>query len=309
MGERMVVADMDRVEIYNHKLSELRQSFFESPDGGKLVSSKLPHIIGDLRTYVSHGSKQSKSVLGQALHLSSLLACHRMDYGTCLRDLNEMIDCACDLHDVDMEVTALIRQGLVSYYQFKPTQRHYTFRRARPLVEKIQSPLIRKQVFFGYAESIASSGQTELAGVERYFEAERHFDIAESLSVPSDDPGHVYFRWNHVMQATHRARFLVAHRKSRDAVELLKEVYNHDATPDNVEVLSILAQAYCHMILRQEGEDSFERACFFMEALVDAAKRMGSALHHSQAQVHYEFLMLSKWHREASERLLHVVAF
>ncbi len=304
-----MVATSDMVETLEQEIAQLRRSFFESPDGLKIGTRELPPLIDKLRSCISYEEARGNRLLGQVLHLSSLPACHRMDYGTCLRDLNEMIDCARDLHDVDMEAAALIQQGRVSYYQFKPTQRYSAFRRAMQLVEKIQSPLLRARVFFGYAESIEASGQTELVGVERYFEAERHFDMAQSLSVPEDDPGHTYVRWNHVTQATHRARFLVAHRKSRDAVELLKEVYSHDATPDNVEVLSILAQAYCHMILRQEGEDSFERACFFLEALVDAAKRMGSVLHHSQAQIHYEFLMLSKWQRLASSRLLHVVAF
>jgi len=305
----MVVANMDMIEIYNQKLSDLRHRFFERPDGGMLVGDGLLPLIEHLRTYASYGDRPSKSVLGQALHLSSLLACHRMDYGTCLRELNEMIDCARDLRDLDMEVVALIQQGMLYYYQLLPCQRHSVFHHAMQLVDKIHSPLIRARVLYGYAESRAASGQVELAGVARYFEAERYFDMAESLSVPDDDPGHAYIRWNHVTGAIHRARFFVARCRCREAVELLKEVYNHDATPDNVEVLSLLAQAYCHMVLRRQGEDSFEQVCFFVEALVDAAKRMGSVLHHWQAQVHYEFLMLSKWHREASERLLHVVVF
>jgi hypothetical protein len=133
--------------------------------------------------------------------------------------------------------------------------------------------------------------------------------MAESVSVPDDDPGRAYIRWNHVTWAIHRARFFVARRKCGNAVELLKEMYSHDATLDNVEVLSILAQAYCHMIHRLQGGDSFERACFFMEALVDAAKRVGSLLYHSQAQLHYEFLVLSKYYRDESQYLSHVVAF
>ncbi len=305
----MVVADMNMVETHNQKLSELRQRFFEHPDGGKLASDQLPQIIGDLRTYASYGSKQSKRVLGLALHLSSILSCHRMDYGTCLQESNEMIDYARDLDDVDMEAAALIQQGLLYYYEFRPCQRYATFRRAVQLVSKIKSPLIRARVFFGYAESIAASGQVELDGVQRYFEAERYLALAESVSVPDDDPGCAYIRSNNLTQAIHWARFLVANRQSREAIELLTGVWSRDATPDNVEVLSVLAQASSHVILRRPTEDSFERACFFIETLIDTAKRMESPLHHSQAQICYEFLMLSKWHREFSKRLSHVVAF
>jgi hypothetical protein len=187
------------------------------------------------------------------------------------------------------------------------------------LIKNIPSPLLRLRVLYGYAESTAASGQVELAGVQRSFEAQRYFDMAESLSVPDDDPGLAYFWHNRITHAIHRARFLVAHRQCQEAVELLVQISGRDAisenaevldaTPSNVEVLSILVQAYTHLVLRRQGEDSFERACFFIKALVDAAERMGSVLHHSQAQVDYEFLMQSKWHREASQCLSHVVAF
>jgi hypothetical protein len=309
MGEQMVVADMDMVETHNKKLSDLRQRFFEHPDGGKLASDTLPHIIGDLRTYASYGSKQSKRVLGLALHLSSILSCYRMDYGTCLQESNEMINYAHDLGDIDMEAAALIQQGMLSYYAFRPSLRHATFRRAMHLLKEVQSPLIHARVLYGYAESIAASGQVELDGVQRYFEAEGSLERAESVLISENDPGHTYIRWNHVTQAIHRARFLVARRKCDQAVELLTDISSREATPLNVEVLSMLAQAYCHMILRRPTEDSFERTCFFLSALVDASQRMGSRLHHSLAQTHYELLMRSKWHREFSKRLLHVVAF
>jgi hypothetical protein len=305
----MVVADTNMIEMYNQKLSELRQNFFERSDGAKLASNELPPLIEKLRTFAMDGSKPAKRVLGRALHLSSLLACHRMDYGTFLHELNEMIDYARDLRDGDMEAAALIRQGLLYSYEFRPCQHHYAFHRAMQLLNKVQSPLVRACVLYGYAESLAASGQVKLAGVQRYFEAERHFERAESVSVPNDDPGHAYIHENSVARAIHRARFFVARSRCREAVELLTEMYSHDATPDNVEVLSLLAQAYAHLVLRQQGEDSFERACFFIETLVDTAKHMGSRLYHSQAQIYYEFLMLSKYHHNASKCLLHVVAF
>ena len=214
------------------------------------------------------------------------------------------------------------------------------FFRAMQLVEKIQSPLIRKHVFLGYIQNVSvtefiqkikeipdilffsdtfaentstTSKAGELLGkaavpgqADRVVEC--YLDMAESLFMSDDDPGHAYIRENSVTRATHRARFFVTRGMPSKAVELLTGIYNRDATPDNVEVLSLLAQAYSHMVLRRE-EDSFERVCFFVEALVDVSRRMESQLHHSQAQISYEFLMLSKWHREFSERLSHVVAF
>ncbi len=337
----MVVADMDIVETCHQQLSKLRQCFFERPDGVKLASDELPRIIGDLRTYTSYdGNNQSKRVLGQALHLSSILSCYRMDYGACLRALNEMIDYARDLSDADMEAAALIQQGLLYYYEFRPSLRRSTFFRATQLMEKIQSPLIRERVFLGYVEnmsvtefiqkvkatpdllfffntsadknSITSKLEELLSKAAVPGQADRvvewYLDMAESLFVSGDDPGYAYIRENSVTRATHRARFFVTRGMPSKAVELLTGIYNRDATPDNVEVLSLLAQAYSHMVLRRE-EDSFERVCFFVEALVDVSRRMESQLHHSQAQISYEFLMLSKWHREFSERLSHVVAF
>jgi hypothetical protein len=200
-------------------------------------------------------------------------------------------------------------RGLLYSYEFRPCQQHYAFHQAMQLLDKVQSPLIRACVLFGYAESLAASGQVELAGVQRHFEAERHFDMAESVSVPDDDPGHAYIHENSVARAIHRARFFVARSRCREAVELLAEMSSRDATPANVEVLSLLAQAHTHLVLRQQGEDSFERACFFIETLVDTAKRMDSILYHFQAQIYYELLMLSKYHQNASQCLLHVVAF
>ncbi len=305
----MVVADMDLVETHHQKVSEFRQRFFESPGGVRLASSGLPRLIGDLRSSASSGDKPSKRLLGQALYLSSILSCYRMDYGTCLQESNEMIDYARDLDDADMEVAALIQQGMLAYYELRPSLRHATFRRARLLLEKVESPLIHACVLYGYAESIAASGHVELDGVQRYFEAEGYLERAESLLISENDPGHAYIRWNHVTQAIHRARFLVARSECGKAVELLADISRRDATPENVEVLAILAQAYCHMLLRRPTEDVFEHACFFIETLVDVSQRMESRLHHSHAQICYEFLMLSKWHREFSERLSHVVAF
>ena len=308
IGETMVVTS-DMVGTYGQKIAFFRRCFFERSHGLTLASRELPPLVEHLRAFVTQGSDQSKSVLGQALHLSSLLSCHRMDYGACLRELTEMIKYARDIGDVDMEAAALIRQGMLYYYEFRPCQRHAVFRRAMQLLNKVESPLIHVRVLYGYAESIAASGQVELAGVQRYAEAERYLERAESVQIADDDPGHVYVRHSHVTRAIHRARFLVAHRQCREAAELLVDVYSREAVPENVEVLSILAEAHSHMIIRQEADGSFERMCFFTEALVDSAQRMGSVLYHSQAQIYYEFLMLSKWYREFSERLLPVVSF
>jgi hypothetical protein len=315
----MVMTDTSTVEICHQKVSELRRGFFESPDRTKFAGERLPSLIDKLRILVAYEEDGAKLVLGQALHLASILSCHQMDYGTCLHETREVIEYAYELNDVDMQAAALIQQGMLYSYQLVPSLRHSAFCRAMELIKNMPSPLLRLRVLYGYAESMAASGQVEVAGVQRYFEAERHFDMAESLSVSDDDPGRAYFWHDRITHAIHRARFLVAHRQCHEAVELLAQISHWnakpenvlvlDATPSNVEVLSILAQAYCHMVLRRQGEDAFERACFFIKALVDAAERLGSVLYQSQAQIHYEFLMLSKYHRDASQCLSHVVAF
>lgn len=316
----MVVANIQAVETYEQKVSELRQSFFENPGGMTLGSSRLPSLIERLRILVAYEKERSKTVLGQALHFSSLFHCYQMDYGTSLRELNEMVEYAYELNDVDMQAAALIRQGMLFSYQLLPRQRRSVFHQAMQLLDKVQSPLIHMCVLYGYAESIAASGQVELDGVQRYVDAEHYFDMAESVAVLDDDPGHAYIRWNRVTQAIHRARFFVARSRCSDAVELLlaqisslditlDNIEALDATPDNIEVLALLAQAYCHMVLRRQGGDSFDRVCLFIQALVASAGRMESRLHHSQAQICYEFLMQSTWHREASQCLSHVVAF
>lgn len=272
------------------------QLYFE---GGRAeVEKVLPDYIAQLSTLARHSSgyqKRAATLLSQAYQLASLLATQHQDYGAASVAAQQGLLNGELAGDVNLQVAALIRQGLVSFF----------LKRSRPCLQAYQSalqlspqasPLLQGRVYAGLAEAWSRHGQEGEA---------RHFlDMARETfpQIVEDDPVYCYTHFTYTSISTYEGLTylnLHQHTPSEQAFARIDRMISTDAVPNRLELMVHQAMLAC-------SQGDLEQTGKLIETVVPMAHTLGSQLRADQIYEVYES-MLGKWGNEPAVRALEAV--
>ncbi len=260
------------------------QLYFE---GGRAeVEKVLPDYIAQLSTLARHPSayqKRAATLLSQAYQLASLLATQHQDYGAASTAAQQGLIYGELAGDANLQVAALIRQALVSFFLKRSRPCLQAYQSALQLVSQA-SPLLRSRVCAGLAEVCSRRAQEHEA---------RHFlEMAQQTfpSVAEDDPSYTYTHFTYTSVSTYEGLMYLNLRQpdqSEQAFARIDRMISTDAVPNRLELMVHQAMVAC-----SQGE--LERTGKLIELAVPMAGTLGSQLRADQIYEVYES-MLGKW--------------
>ncbi|HEX7736760.1 MAG TPA: helix-turn-helix transcriptional regulator [Ktedonobacteraceae bacterium] len=263
------------------------QLYFE---GGRAeVEKVLPDYIAQLATLARHPSlyqQRAAMLLSQAYQLASLLATQHQDYGAASTAAQEALTYGELAGDASLQVGALIRQALVSFF----------LKRSRPCLQAYQSalqlasqasPLLRGRVYVGLAEAYSQREQED--------EARRCLELGLEIfpQKSEDDPGYSYTHFTHTSISTYEGLMylnLHQHAECEQALARIDRMISTDAVPNRLELL-------VHQAMLAGSQGELEQTSALIKAALPMAQTLGSQLRSDQIYEVYESL-LGKWGKE-----------
>jgi len=257
----------------------------------------LPGYLAQLsvltQNSTSRYSPQAAALASQAHQLAYLLALQNQDFGVALKHTHEAERYGLQAEDVNLRVTAMVRQAYIYFCLKRSEQRIHTYEEALRISDEC-SPLIRGYLYAGLAEAYASRKDKE-AALDLIQRAQDTFP-----EQPEDDPN---FSYTHFRRLTlHNLEGLVhlhlgqARQASNSFAKVDQALPPVAIVPHRVEVT--VYQAASTLAL---GE--LEQSCTLLEAAVSGAVKLGSNLRYQEASSVYEQMQV-RWPQETQVKAI-----
>ncbi len=248
-------------------------------NGGSLdaVKQLLPTFLPQLSAFaqqLSDYQKTSACLASQGYQLAYVIASHREDFNAALTACEQAHYYGKVAQDANLQVAALIRQGVTFLNRKRPYQTLEAYQQALQLADNV-SPLVRTRLYAGLAE-VHGKLQNEQ-------EALRSIVLAQD-SFPDDpqrDPASLYIHFPYSSVFLHEGLALLDLHRPGQAAKVLEQV---DGLHPKMEIsersrLDLLNQQA--LAAGQQGDlDQFDK---YMEEAITSAHRLGSELRLSEA--------------------------
>lgn len=218
--------------------------------------------------------KKAASLASQGYQLSYVIASHREDFNAALTACEQAHHFGKVAQDANLQVAALIRQGVTFLNRKRPYQTLETYQQALPQADNV-SPLVRTRLYAGLAE-VHGKLQNEQ-------EALRSIGLAHD-SFPGDpqrDPASLYIHFPYSSVFLHEGLALLDLHQPKQATKALERV---DGLRPKMEIsersrIDLLNQQA--LTAGQQGD--LDRFSEYMKEAVASARELGSELRVSEA--------------------------
>ncbi len=248
-------------------------------NGGSLdaVKQLLPTFLPQLSAFAQQPSEYQKTsacLASQGYQLAYVIASHREDFNAALTACEQAHYYGKVAQDANLQVAALIRQGVTFLNRKRPYQTLEAYQQALQLADNV-SPLVRTRLYAGLAE-VHGKLQNEQ-------EALRSIVLAQD-SFPDDpqrDPASLYIHFPYSSVFLHEGLALLDLHRPGQAAKVLEQV---DGLHPKMEIsersrIDLLNQQA--LAAGQQGDlDQFDK---YMEEAITSAHRLGSELRLSEA--------------------------
>lgn len=259
------------------------------------LGQMLPGYLAQLHSLTQNASRYSQQAAGLAsqLHqLAYLLALQSQDFGTALQHTHDAAYYGQQAKDVNLQVTAMVRQGYIYFCLKRSVQRLHTYEKALHFSEGC-SPLIQGYLYAGLAEAYAQRKDKDAA----LKMLQRAYDIFPAQ--PEDDPHFTYthFRWLTIHNLEGLVHLhLEQARQAQSSFDKVDQALVQAVVPHRVEVTVYQAATALKL-----GE--LEQSCSLLTTAVEAASKLGSHLRYQEASQVYD-QMQEHWPQEPQVRTL-----
>lgn len=259
------------------------------------LTQVLPGYLAQLRALAHNASRYSQqaAALASQLHqLAYLLALQSQDFGTALQHTHDAICYGQQAGDVNLRVTAMVRQAYIYFCLKRSAQRVYAYEEALRHSNGC-SPLIRGYLYAGLAEAYANRKDKD-AALKMLQCAHNTFPER-----PEDDPNFAYthFRWLTLYNLEGLVHLhLQQARQAWSCFDRVDRALAHAIVPHRVEVTVYQAATALQM-------DELEQSCSLLTMAVEAAVKLGSQLRYQEASRVYD-QMQERWPQERQVRTL-----
>lgn len=248
--------------------------------------------LGALAHNTSEYSQQAAGLASQLHQLAYLLALQSQDFGTALQHTHDAACYGQQAGDVNLRVTAMVRQAYIYFCLKRSAQRVYAYEEALRHSNGC-SPLIQGYLYAGLAEAYANRKDKDAA--QKMLQC-AHNTFPER---PEDDPNFAYthFRWLtlHNLEGLVHLHLQQA-RQAWSCFDRVDRALAHAIVPHRVEVTVYQAATALQM-----GE--LEQSCSLLTIAVEAAVKLGSHLRYQEASRVYDRIQ-ERWPQEQQVRTL-----
>lgn len=255
----------------------------------------LPGYLAQLSALARSASRYSQQAAGlasQGHQLAYLLALQSQDFGTALKHTHNAAQYGEQAADVNLQVTAIVRQAYIYFCLKRSAQRLHTYEEALHLGNAC-SPLIQGYLYAGLAEAYANRKEkdTALKMLQR-----AHAIFPEH---PEDDP---HFAYTHFRRLTLYNLEGLVHlhldqaRQAWSSFDKVDQALAQAIVPHRVEVTVYQAATALKL-------DNLEQSCHLLTLAVEAAVKLGSHLRYQEASRVYD-QMQERWPREQQVKTL-----
>jgi tetratricopeptide (TPR) repeat protein len=248
--------------------------------------------LAALAQSTSRYSQQAAGLASQGHQLAYLLALQSQDFGTALKHTHDAAHYGEQAADVNLRVTAMVRQAYIYFCLKRSVQRLHTYEEALHSSNTC-SPLIRGYVYAGLAEAYANRKEKD-AALEML---QRAYDVFPER--PEDD---LHFAYTHFRWLTlHNLEGLVylhlgQAQQAWSSFGKVDQAVAQAIVPQRVEVTVYQAATAVKL-----GE--LEQSCSLLTIAVEAAVKLGSHLRYQEASRVYDQMQM-RWPREQQVKTL-----
>ncbi len=261
--------------------------------------TELAHVLPGYLTQLcalaqnaSRYSRQAASLASQLHQLAYLLSLQSQDFGTALKHTHDAACYGLQAEDVNLRVTAMVREAYIYFCLKRSAQRLHTYEEALRYSSGC-SPLIQGYLYAGLAEAYANRKDKDAA----LSMLRRAHDIFPER--PEDDLHFAYthFRWLTLYNLEGLVNLhLEQVREAWSSFGKVDQALVHATVPHRVEVTVYQAATALQM-----GE--LEQSCCLLTTAVNAAVKLGSQLRYQEASRVYD-QMQERWPHEQQVRTL-----
>ncbi len=248
--------------------------------------------LAALAQSTSRYSQQAAGLASQGHQLSYLLALQSQDFGTALKHTHDAAHYGEQAADVNLRVTAMVRQAYIYFCLKRSAQRLHAYEEALHSSNTC-SPLIQGYVYAGLAEAYANRKEKDAA----LKMLQRAYDVFPEH--PEDDFQFAYthFRW----LTLHNLEGLVylhlgQAQQAWSSFSKVDQAVAQAIVPQRVEVTVYQAATALRL-----GE--LEQSCHLLTIAVEAAVKLGSHLRYQEASRVYDQMQV-RWPREQQIKTL-----
>ena len=248
--------------------------------------------LAALAQSTSRYSQQAAGLASQGHQLAYLLALQSQDFGTALKHTRDAAHYGEQAADVNLQVTAMVRQAYIYFCLKRSAQRLHTYEDALHSSNTC-SPLIQGYVYAGLAEAYANRNEKDAA----LKMLQRAYDIFPER--PEDD---LHFAYTHFRWLTlHNLEGLVylhlgQAQQAWSSFSKVDQAVAQAIVPQRVEVTVYQAATALRL-----GE--LEQSCHLLTIAAEAAVKLGSHLRYQEASRVYD-QMQERWPREQEVKTL-----
>ncbi|GAC1463928.1 MAG: hypothetical protein PVS3B1_02610 [Ktedonobacteraceae bacterium] len=249
----------------------------------------LPGYLAQLAALAqnpSRYSQQAAELASQTHQLAYLLALQRQNFGIALKHTRDAGHYGRQAEDINLQVTAIVRQAYIYFCLRRSTQRLSLYEEAMRRSKEC-SPLIQGYVYAGLAEAYASRQEKDTA-LDLLYRARHTFP-----EQPEEDPHFSYTHFRPLTLYTLEGLVnlhLVQAKPAWDSFAQVDRAVTQAIVPHRVELT-----VYQAATALQLGE--LEQSCDLLHTATTAAVNLGSHLRYQEASHVYDQLQ-ARWPRE-----------
>lgn len=239
----------------------------------QLLPSYLPHISA-FAQQSSQYQQIAASIASQGYLLNYIVASNREDFKDALVYCQQARMYAQIAHDRNLEVVALLRQGVVGLHRKRPYQTLEAYEEALPFVEEV-SPLVRTRLYASLCEVQGKLGMEQ--------EARRSIGLAqESLpDAPGKDLAAPYIHFSKSGLYLHEGLALLDLHQPEEALDVLLQI---DGLHPKLDISERSRIDVLNQQARAAGDQGdLEQFKLYLESAVASALKLGSELRYSEA--------------------------
>lgn len=262
-----------------------------------LVEHVLPHYLPRLEMLAKQSSKVQKEAARLASHghqIAYVITSHQEDFSAALTHCRQAYLFGQVAGDMNIQASALVRQGVAFLYRKRPLQTLQSYQQALSAVDQL-SPLLRARLYAGLAEVYGKLGQEQ--------EARRSISLAyEHFPEHSQqDVASLYVHFERSSLFLHEGLALLDLHKPADAAQAFAQV---DGMAPKLPVSERSRVDFLNQqAMAAAVQNDLEQFSLYIEAAVTSALALGSDLRYSEAWDVYKSALF-RWHHEPRMKAL-----